>query len=82
MQEAGQSIFLGFCSRYHFLTLRLPIYYANIKSMLETLFFCGQFSTTMYVYIDMYGWCSVPEIGIICNVCFTRSRLFRCNNEM
>jgi len=44
MQEAGMSIFLFlFCSRYHFWTLRLPIYYANIKSTLETLFLCWHF---------------------------------------
>jgi len=51
MQEAGMSIFLFlFCSRYHFWTLRLPIYYANIKSTLETLFLCWHFfSTTMLI---------------------------------
>jgi len=68
MQQAGKSIeelilvtyllteviISGFCSHYHFLTLCLSIYFANIKSTLETLLFCGHFFNN-HVYIDMYG---------------------------
>jgi len=44
MQEAGKSVFLVFA----------PVIIFYIKSMLETLFFCGNFFNN-YVYIDMYG---------------------------
>jgi len=48
MQEADKSIFLVFAP---VITVCLPIYYANIKSTLEMLFFCVHFSTTMYILI-------------------------------
>jgi len=53
MQETRKSIFLVFAHVIIFLTLRLPIYYVNIKSTLEILFSCGHFSTTMYILICM-----------------------------